>query len=116
MNNNRRRDVERQRAALEKHIEKLRGLLEPIRELQEDFQDVANAVDEIRSDEEDYYENMPESFQSGEKGEMAQSAIGALQSALDKIEALAEALGDDDLIPGLGEMDEALDSLEEAVQ
>lgn len=49
-----------------------------------------NAVDELESikeEEQEYYDNMPENMQNGDKGSTAQSAIDSLDSA---IEYLAE--------------------------
>ncbi len=49
--------------------------------------DEARAILEgIQSEEQDYYDNMPESLQSGEKGEKAQETADALQSAIDEID------------------------------
>ncbi|WP_140427035.1 hypothetical protein [Ensifer aridi] len=50
-------------------------------------------IESLMSDEQDYYDNMPESFQNGEKGERAQSAIDALQEAYDSCETAFDALG-----------------------
>jgi len=45
--------------------------------------DIKSEVDSIRSDEQEKYENLPESFQSGDKGQVMESAI----SSLDEVEA-----------------------------
>lgn len=42
--------------------------------------------EEVYDDESDYFYNMPESFQSGEKGDTAQEAMDNLQAAIDSIE------------------------------
>lgn len=50
---------------------------------------LSNAVDVIeglRDEEQDYYDNMPESFQMGERGETAQQAINCFEYALNSIE------------------------------
>jgi hypothetical protein len=39
-----------------------------------------------RDEEQDYFDNMPESFQSGQKGDDAQEAVDAIQSAYDEVE------------------------------
>lgn len=39
-------------------------------------------LETARDDEQDYYDNMPESFQGGDKGEKAQAAIDGLESAI----------------------------------
>lgn len=40
----------------------------------------------IRDDEQDYFDNMPESFQYAEKGEAAEEAISNLDYAIDQID------------------------------
>lgn len=56
--------------------------------------ELQSEIEEILGDEQDYYDNMPESFQSGEKGEIAQNAISYLESASldDIISSLESAL------------------------
>jgi hypothetical protein len=49
-------------------------------------------IEEVKSDEEDYYENMPESFKEGDKGQKAQDAISELESAIDTLEQLEGTL------------------------
>lgn len=46
------------------------------------------------SDEQDYYDAMPESFQSGEKGEKTQGSIDALQTAIDSLEEVDSTVSD----------------------
>lgn len=49
-------------------------------------------IEDILSDEQDYFDNMPESFQNGDKGDKAQEAISNLESAsLDDIISSLEA-------------------------
>lgn len=60
------------RATVDKIISELQGL--------------SAQLGEIASEEQDYYDNMPESFQSGEKGEAAQATAEALQAAVDAID------------------------------
>ena len=62
MNNNR-------RARIQALIDKLEGIKEDI-----DF---------IKDEEQEYYDNMPESIQAGERGDKAQEAIDNLESTLD---------------------------------
>ena len=44
------------------------------------------------SDEQDYYDNMPENFQSGEKGDRAQEVIDLLNEAVSSIESVESEL------------------------
>ncbi len=49
-------------------------------------------METLRDEEQDYYDNMPESFQSGEKGDRAQEVIDALDEALDSLDSAADSL------------------------
>lgn len=55
------------------------------------------AFEAIRDEEQEYFDNMPESLQGGDKGQMAEAAIEALDSA---ISALEDAEGFDVDIEG----------------
>lgn len=48
----------------------------------------------IRDDVQEYYDNMPESFQNGEKGEKAQEAINYLESLVSALEEAQSAIDD----------------------
>ncbi|USM11496.1 hypothetical protein vBCbaSRXM_51 [Citromicrobium phage vB_CbaS-RXM] len=72
---------------------------------------IAQAVDQaktdiemVRDEEQDSYDNMPESFQEGEKGERAQVAIDALESAVSELEEIE------------GSVENAVNSLNEAME
>lgn len=56
--------------------------------------DAKEAIEALRDDEQEYFDNMPESLQGGEKGDMAQSAIEALDQACESIEAAIGSLED----------------------
>jgi hypothetical protein len=43
-------------------------------------------LETLKDEEQDYYDNMPESFQNGQNGEKAQAAIDALDEAINKLE------------------------------
>lgn len=73
MNNERRKEI--QKAA------------ELLRQAQGVIDEAKAILEAAKSDEEDYHSNMPESFQNGDKGERAQTAIDALDSAISDIEA-----------------------------
>jgi Zn-dependent M32 family carboxypeptidase len=53
----------------------------------------------IRDEEQEYYDNMPASFQDGEKGETAQEVITVLDDALSSLEELTENIS---TIEGVG--------------
>ena len=45
----------------------------------------ADLIETAKDDERDYYDNMPESLQSGEKGEAASAAADLLDAAFDDL-------------------------------
>jgi galactokinase len=45
-------------------------------------------LEEARDEEQEYYDNMPETLQSGEKGDKAQSAVSCLDDAISVLEDL----------------------------
>ena len=47
-------------------------------------------LENIQEEEQECFDNLPESFQDGEKGETAQEAIDSLQNAYDSIEEAIE--------------------------
>lgn len=61
---------------------------EKIKKLVAKFQDFTSELDEILSDEQDAFDNMPESLQGSERGEKAQEAISNLESAQSSLEEL----------------------------
>jgi hypothetical protein len=46
-------------------------------------------LEELKDAEQEYYDNMPESFQAGEKGQKAETAVDAIDSAIQSIEEAA---------------------------
>jgi uncharacterized coiled-coil DUF342 family protein len=62
-----------------------------------DMAGVSEIKDELethRDNEQEYYDNMPESFQDGDKGQAAQAAIDALESAIEALDAALESVED----------------------
>lgn len=47
----------------------------------EKLESIKTDLEYLTEQEQEYYDNMPESFQSGEKGDKAQAAIDELESA-----------------------------------
>lgn len=48
--------------------------------------DLRDSVEMIRDEEQEYFENMPEPFQYGERGQAAEAALGGLDEALSALE------------------------------
>lgn len=51
-------------------------------------------IEEIKSDEEEAYENMPESLQEGERGQIASEAIDNLDNAYNELESKTDSLNE----------------------
>jgi hypothetical protein len=123
------------RKQLAEAADELRTLVDRVNEFQSDddehvkkrtpeevtdfWQDVdavaSNVKDDIQNchgDEEQAYENMPESFQQGERGEAAQSAMEAMQSAIDLLDPPLS----DDKSDAIETLTNAIDYLQEAQQ
>lgn len=49
-------------------------------------------IDSCKDEEEDAYDNLPESFQDGERGDEMQEYIDAMDEALDQIDEAANAI------------------------
>jgi flagellar biosynthesis chaperone FliJ len=47
---------------------------------------VKDRLEIIRDEEQEYYDNMPESFQDGTKGERAQEAIDSIESIISSLD------------------------------
>lgn len=56
------------------------------------LEECATDVDAVHGDEQEYYDNMPESFQNGDKGSTVQEALDALEAAQDGITQAIDGL------------------------
>lgn len=83
MNNERRAVI----AGVASGLHKLDGMLAEARELASNLK---AELETARDEEQDYYDNMPESFQNGDKGSQASDAISSLEQALEALEAVEE--------------------------
>lgn len=73
MNNERRKALT---ALADKLENEIAGLLDELR----------SELETLRDEEQDYYDNMPESFQNSDRGERASAAVDALTNAIDDME------------------------------
>lgn len=62
---------------------KLNTILEKIVEIH-------NALEEIKDEEQEYFENIPENLQSSERYEKAENAVAALEDALAMFDDIAD--------------------------
>lgn len=73
-------------------------------------------VSDLREEEQDYLDHMPESFQNGNKGEATQNAIDELDNADSYIDQAIDDLAEDEVDVGtvLGNLEDAIIALERA--
>ena len=99
MNNERRKAI----AAL---ADRTQNLLGRVADLHTEAEDIASDIESVMEEEQDYFDNMAESLQGGEKGCAAEDAVSALESAKDAIAAV--------LSEAETELEQAIDELESA--
>ena len=58
------------------------------------FGDTISAISTLKDEEQEYYDNMPESLQSGERGTDAEEVVSNLQEAEDKLQEVEDALNE----------------------
>lgn len=63
-----------------------------IEKLVKSIQEFQQVIEELKIEEQDYLDNMPENFQNGEKGENAQSAIDSMDEAISNIDEVIYSL------------------------
>lgn len=69
--------------------------------------DLHGELEALKDEEQEYFDNMPEGFQTGEKGQTAESAISELDTAL-------EALSGFEGLELSVDLDEALEAIDNA--
>jgi predicted nucleic acid-binding Zn-ribbon protein len=56
-----------------------------------EVKDIREELETLRGEEQESFDNLPESLQSGERGQDMEAAITSMDSAMEKIESLADA-------------------------
>jgi len=70
-------------AARRKQLAAVLPLIEQMDALREEIRE---ALENVRDEEQEYFDNMPESLQGGDKGHIAESAISNLENAISALE------------------------------
>lgn len=65
---------------------------ERLQELKDKLLDIQTGLEEIKDEEQEAYDNLPESLQEGDKGQKMSDAIDNLDSAYSSTEEIAEYL------------------------
>lgn len=63
-----------------------------IQKLIDKLYEIQGDIDFLKDEEQEYYDNMPESIQAGEKGDKAQEAVDNLDYAYSSIDEVIEYL------------------------
>lgn len=69
--------------------------------------DIKDSIEQIRDDEQEYYDNMPDNMRDGDKGEAAQSAVNALEEAMSGVETMIAELDESKFSDIIGDLDES---------
>lgn len=56
------------------------------------IEEVVSEAETLRDEEQEYFDNMPEAFQDGERGQAAEAAAEAIDEAINQLEEAVEAL------------------------
>jgi len=75
------------RKAISKILSEIEGL-----DINDKFEDLRSELETIKDEEEEAYNNLPESMQNGDKGEAMQAAIDSLDNAIQALSDIDEAL------------------------
>lgn len=71
---------------------KLASLLATIQRINRELQSEGATLDDVKDEEQSAFDNMPEGLQQGEKGDLAQQAIDALDEAKSYLDDAVGAL------------------------
>lgn len=81
----------------------------------DDLSALADDIESIRDEEQEYYDNMPESSRDGDKGQIAEAAVSALDQALDCVnDAVSWMQEEHETGDTCGDLGDAISSLDEA--
>jgi len=80
------------RKALGDLMDRLSTTIEALSEHGAALEDIANELETLRDEEQEYYDNMPDGPREGDKGTTAEAAVSSLDSALDTLRELISAI------------------------
>ncbi|WP_418168378.1 hypothetical protein [Alistipes putredinis] len=63
-----------------------------LRDIQQQLQDIYERLDILCNEEQEAYDNMPESIQDSARGDAAQSAIDTLESVRDQVQEASDGI------------------------
>ena len=66
----------------------IQQVIDDLATVEDSIKDIATRIETIKDEEQEYFDNMPESLQGGDKGNMAEEAIGNLDEAQQNTEEI----------------------------
>ncbi len=78
-----------------------------ISQMRDKVQEILDKLEEIREEEQDALDNLPEGLRDGERGQDMQAAVDSMGEAFDALETLAEALDEAEPDTLVGHIDDA---------
>jgi len=106
MNNDRRKAISLLIKQAEENCTTFDQLTELLSKIKEEAQELASDIGNIRDEEQEYLDNIPESLQQSERYYAAEAAVEQLEAAIEKLEEVSEFELDfslDDVITALDE-------------
>jgi hypothetical protein len=94
MNKQRRKAISVESAYVSQKIEDLQAAIEAGKLVAEDFSIDAGSIEGIRDEEQEAYDNLPESMQGGDRGDVMQNAIQYLEEAINGVEEAGSLIDD----------------------
>lgn len=74
---------------------KLEAIKERLTTLMGEASSLGDELAELRDEEQDYFDNMPENLQAGDRGEKAEAAINAMETVVGQLEDFASIDADE---------------------
>lgn len=108
MNKDRRKAIDAVMADIEAAKALHDAAVEAFREFTEACDGLASQIEDLKDEEQEYYDTMPESFQSGDKGQAAEAAVSQMEEAMGLLQEYAGLeLDSVDLDSAVSYLDEA---------
>lgn len=86
-------DLENIKSTLEGYVTEPESIEMPkLEEFRNKVADAQSQLETLRDEEQEYFDNMPEGLQAGDKGSVAEEAIGNLEQAVDSADEVVNQL------------------------
>lgn len=82
------KDIEAQAAAKQAIADAIEELNGKISDFKEAFGDIKTAIEELRDEEQEKFDNLPEGLQQAERGQAIEATVQALDNAMEAIDAV----------------------------